>query len=264
MIKMIRLLAVLYIASFIPMTILAQTHPMDSLKKYSYYVFGNQPTPDGKSMQTVEGGCFFVKADSGIFLVSAKHLFTSWSTADAEKPVLYPDTLFVRLTAADGNGFVDFPIDIRKIKAQVQGSFYYNEADIFVLPFPDTGRFTINAISLAEIEPVSADTKTSSIVYGFPKTNPYHLEGRVFSSPGENITYRDNKRNVDVNDKINYLIECEGVVQGGYSGAPVFLKKDGSETWYFGGIVSQGVPGDNYFFVVKPVFLLQAIESYFF
>ena len=48
-------------------------------------------------------------------------------------------------------------------------------------------------------------------------------------------------------------------VQAGYSGAPVFLKNDGTEEWYFAGIVSQGVPGENYFFVVKPSFLLHEI-----
>ena len=257
----------LCIASFTSTLALAQTNVMDTLQKYSYYVFGNKESPDGLSMQTVEGTCFFVKAGNKTFLVSAKHVITSWSTSDASKPDLYPDTLFVRFPVADTDSFIDYPIDIRIIKAHVQGSYYYNEPDIFVMEFPETDKIQINTIEDIKLDDPPKGLLASAVVYGFPpqinnkiKIGAY-LEARLFSSPYENITYRDNKRNVPVSDTINYLIKCTTDVQGGYSGAPVFLKNDGSERWYFAGIVSQGVPVDNYFFVVKPVWLQQKIKG---
>ena len=255
-----RLSAVFFLTILTAITAMAQNHAMDSLKKYSYYVFGKQPTADGESMQTVEGTCFFIKTDSTVFLVSAKHLMTSWSTADAEKLSLYPDTLFIRFPSAGNSSFFDFAIDIRPLKAAAEGSYYYNEPDIFVMPFPDAAKFSVNMLSVTELEPIPAGVNAASVVYGFPKTDPFLLEGRLYSSPAENISYRDNKKNAAISDKINYLIKCDGMVQGGYSGAPVFLKNDDAAAWYFGGIVSQGVPGDNYFFVVKPAFLLEQVN----
>ena len=255
----VRHIFLLFMAGFIPMMTLAQTVTMDTLKKYSYYVFGKQPTADGKSMQTVEGSCFFVRTEAKVFLVSSKHLMTGWSTSDAEKTALYPDTLFVRFAVPGGNGIIDYPIDIREMKVNVTGSFYYNDPDIFVVEFPDADSIRMNTIRGIDLQNLPADTGASSLVYGFPKTNPFYLEGRLFSSPRENIAYRDHKRSTDVSDKINYLIKCKGAVQGGYSGAPVFLKNDGTDNWYFAGIVSQGVPDENYFFVVKPLFLLRKL-----
>jgi hypothetical protein len=254
-----RLIFLFFIAGCIPIRMSAQTFSMDSLSKYSYYVFGKQPTADGKSMQTVEGTCFFVTAGNKVFLVSSKHLMTGWSTSDAEKASFYPDTLFVRFAIPGGKETIDYPIDIRDIKAKVTGSFYYAEPDIFIMEFKDSGSIRMNTITDIDPQQAPAGTGASSLVYGFPKRKPFYLEGRLFSSPQENISYRDHKRDTAVSDKINYLIKCTGIVQGGYSGAPVFLKNDGTENWYFAGIVSQGVPGDNYFFVVKPLFLLQEL-----
>ena len=258
-------ISLLCIAGFIPNLVLAQTNIMDTLQKYSYYVSGKKKSPDGLSMQTVEGTCFFVKAGNKTFLVSAKHVMTYWSTSDASKPDLYPDTLFIRFPAADTGRFIDYPVDIRQIKAHVQGSYYYKEPDVFVLEFPDTAKIQINTIEDITLHDPPKDLLASAVVYGFPpqisdgiKKGAY-LEARLYSSPLENITYQDNKRNVPVSDTINYLIKCRTDVSGGYSGAPVFLKNDGSDRWYFAGIVSQGVPGDNYFFVVKPVWLQKKI-----
>ena len=260
-------IAFLSIASFVSTLALAQMNVMDTLQKYSYYVFGNKELPDGLSMQTVEGTCFFVKAGDKTFLVSAKHVMTSWSTSDASKPDLYPDTLFVRFPLSDTGRFIDYPIDIRNIKAHAEGSYYYNEPDIFVMEFPETDKIQINAIDEIMPDDSAKGLLASAVVYGFPpqknkkiKMGAY-LEARLFSSPYENITYRDNKRNVPVSDTINYLIKCTTDVQAGYSGAPVFLKNDDSDQWHFAGIVSQGVPGDNYFFVVKPVWLQQKIKG---
>jgi hypothetical protein len=249
----------IFIAGLMPAVTLAQNDNMDRLATYSYYVFGKQPTPDGKSMQTVEGTCFFVKAGAKTFLVSAKHLLTGWSTSDAEKESVYPDTLFIRFAVPGGKRVIDYPLDIKEIKAEAAGSFYYNEPDLFVMEFQAGDSIRMNTIDAIQLRQPPAATSAASIVYGFPKIAPFHLEGRLFSAPGQNITYRDHKRNVDISDTINYLIKCSGPVARGYSGAPVFLKNDGSDEWYFGGVVSQGVPGENYFFVVKPDYLLRAI-----
>jgi hypothetical protein len=258
---LMRIICLLFTAGWVPMGTTAQTNTMDSLSNYSYYVFGNQPTADGKAMQKVEGTCFFVKREEKVFLVSAKHLMTGWSTSDAEKQRLYPDTLFVRFAVPGGKGIIDYPIDIRSIKANVTGDFYYKEPDIFVIEFPAADSIRVRTVPDIETPSLISGIGASSVVYGFPAIAPFFLEGMVFSSPGQNITYRDHKRNADVSDSINYLIKCAGVVRGGYSGAPVFLKNDGTDNWYFAGIVSQGVPGDNYFFVVKPSYLLRALDQ---
>ena len=92
-------------------------------------------------------------------------------------------------------------------------------------------------------------------MHGFPQTGPAYLEGQVVTAPQENLQYQDHKRNRAVSDTVNYLVKSTGEVQGGYSGAPVFLKRKTGE-WFFGGVVSQGVPGDNYFFIVKPLLLM--------
>ncbi|MEO6315288.1 MAG: hypothetical protein ABIU63_08585 [Chitinophagaceae bacterium] len=254
-----RIFTILFLITFNPVIAPAQLSAMDTLKQYSYYVFGNQPTPDGQFLQKVEGTCFFVQKGEDVFLVSAKHLMTGWSTADAEKQLLYPDTLYIRFPITGSSGFVDFPVDIRAIKQGVLGSYYYNEPDLFIMPFPEAANFNVSIVYVDALALASAENNAISVVYGFPKEAPFYLEGRVFSLPGERISYRDHKRNADVNDTINYLIKCGGEVQGGYSGAPVFLKNEDASTWHFGGVVSQGVPRENYFFVVKPVFLQQLL-----
>ncbi|MEP6747023.1 MAG: hypothetical protein ABJB86_04825 [Bacteroidota bacterium] len=175
---------------------------MKSLKKYSYYIFGNQLTADGKSMQTVEGTCFFVRTGCSVFLVSAGHLMNGWSTADGEKNALYPDTLFVRFSIPGDKGIIDYPIDIRKNKERTISGFYYNEPDIFVMEFPAADTIRMNTLADINASQLTADTNASFVVYGFPKTNPFYLEGRLFSSPQENLGYVDHKRNTPVSDKI--------------------------------------------------------------
>lgn len=237
----------------------AQDSIPGSLKEYSYYIYGNQKSADGSYMQTVEATCFFVRSAAKLFLVSAKHVLTSWNAAGSAKPALYPDTLYVRIPLPDPDSFKEVAVDIRELKAGVHGSYYYEDPDVFAIPFNDPGYNGINAFDIADIGPGSNPSKSlaaTAVVYGFPasgKKSLVSLNGRLFSSPNENINYRDNGRAIEVRDTINYLIKFGDPVQAGYSGAPVFLNYDGQDKWYFAGVISQGVPEGNYMFVVKPL-----------
>lgn len=245
-------------------------YSQDSLMKYSYFVYGKKQV--GKNIDSKQGTCLFIRKGGKIFLVSAKHVFTVWQSNDSSISTKRFDTLYIRFPKSDGKGAVFHPIDVRRYNDQIEGSYYYKDPDLFVIEFKAAEKYQINSIE--KLFNNSLGNKNDNFIcFGFPSAknetpnnfmfvSAKNFRGTLISSLNENLNYQDRRRNVKVADAINYAVTTRSnVYGGGYSGAPVFIQDGKSRKWYFGGIVSQGLPIDRLVFIVKPSILINRIDG---
>src|SRR5688572_22722007 len=110
-----------------------QAHPVDSLQKFSYFIFGAEGgyfnRPDGTIAHFVSGTCFFVKDSNRTFLVSAKHVLTPFNPVDSTLNPHFPNTLYVKMKSAKTDNDTLWSINVKEIKDTVSGSFDYKDPD---------------------------------------------------------------------------------------------------------------------------------------
>jgi hypothetical protein len=243
----------------------------DSLIKYSYYIYGVYKGNDINHVNITQGTCFFIKYKEKTFLVSAKHVLTSWSASNSVKRGNYPDTLYVRLRKVNQNEFTFYPLDISSLKNDEKEDFYFNEPDYCFIEIKDANKFQINSIENL-IFRNSEITIQNALIFGYPELDDDDfsnfrlrdascIEGVLVSSPNENINYNFAVKNKQIFDSINYAVKSKSRVKPGYSGAPVFLYKPSTKQWIFSGVTSQGITEDSLIFIVKPNYLLSNLKE---
>src|SRR6267378_187749 len=79
----------------------------DSLKKYSYFLFGLKKN----SNSAVQGTAFFIRQNGKLYLLTASHLLEGFSSLGNTKDINYPDTIFVRVNYLNARNVNAWPID---------------------------------------------------------------------------------------------------------------------------------------------------------
>lgn len=233
----------------------------DSLAKYSYMIYGSYF--NGRDSVTVTGTVFFIKKGAKTYLVSAKHVLSGWDVKNGSRSDHYPDIMYIRMEKEGKTHFC--PVDIKSIKQKSNGGFYYTDSDVVVMEFKEADNFQINSIEHLVSKKIPAKAQRV-MVHGYPVHDASNYRYRGFSSmtasiasnPEEVVYYKDTETGIMVKDSINYAIMPNANVKSGFSGAPVFLFRNGN--WVFGGLVSMYFQSDNYVTVVKPSIIMKQVN----
>ena len=228
----------------------------DSLKKYSYFIYGIV-----NDNRWSEATGFFIKKKNKLFLISALHVF-SGRNIDHTMEMGYPNILYLRIKNHSVTPTY-FPINISKIKDTVRDADFYINPDVFVYEIK-----LLKAIKIYSIEkfikPVPCDKAVNVITCGYPidqkaskketlVASPVLIHERVIGNYCKPIYWTDHK----VNDNINYLISANNGIRDGSSGSPVyFIIQD---KIYFAGLISVGT-NENAASVVRPQNVLSKIH----
>lgn len=94
----------------------------DSLKKYSYLVYG-QSNSNVSSLHTGTGS--FLKKGNKVYFLSSNHVFSGFDS-EAKKIEDYPDTLYINLKEKKSNKKVKYAVDIREYKKRNQATYNFN------------------------------------------------------------------------------------------------------------------------------------------
>lgn len=245
----------------------------DSLKQYSYLIYGFKATPEGAMIHIQSGGgtAFFVRMKGKIFLVSAKHVLTRWRADSLRKIIDYPDTLRVRIPNLFGDT-IDYPISFKNINDTISGGSEYDEADVFAIEFPSAANYKINSIE-PFIGTSTFDLADTIAFYGYPGTNEAlnsieALERYRSRRPILSFGFRTPKTTfpftlVDQRyDNFEYgLLTTDTLYKQGCSGSPLFKKDSATGKLIFVGIMSRANGALRSCLIVRPEFIMQKIRS---
>jgi hypothetical protein len=214
--------------------------PADSLKKYSYTIFGynveTMPFPFSAS-----GTAFFIKKNNSIFLITSKHVLTGCENGVKLKEM--PDYMNVYIPEHD----TILTIDIRTIKdtamcfAKVEDGL-----DVIVVKIADFWRTYIKNTVEEFISPRFKNVKSIEI-FGYPADRndgvrlpgydgPVHIQ--IPEKKYEIVQAFDSTGKVDT---INYRVFADSTisdsVKNGFSGSPVFIQDADSKKWRIMGVL---------------------------
>jgi hypothetical protein len=246
-------------------------YDVNELKQYSYLVLGLNNVRDSSGFMRFDdypATCFFVRQNGKLFIVSAKHVFTSWDY-DSNKRRIYPDTLSVRLYNPEGIVFQFIKFSIKQFNDSITGQAN-NDPDVFPIEFNDTGFFQINSIEKF-IKPIQKNLIDSIYTFGYPANISLHGGENLkkFMNQSASLTYGVLSQDFDLPLTFNRAIEYTQYGFGrnnsdtkkGCSGSPVFIKLKGTNEFIFGGIFSRASNTPPLGFAVKPEYLAQKINT---
>lgn len=248
----------------------------DTLQQYSYMIVGIDNPRLSKNgdlnFNTPTGTCFFIRIKNRLLLVSAKHVLTPWEPNVGTKSPIFPDTLYIRFENEKSHSFEFEPIDVTKIKDTISGGNAYNDPDVFVIEYTNPSNRKLNSIEKF-FAPISEDDISIACMVGYPSheksfqtllfRKAVSMNAEILNSINKPNTINDNVHKKTILDTLNYIIKpINGTPEPGFSGSPVFIKSKSSNSWLFGGIVSQGVLEDNFLMIVKPQIVAQKIIEY--
>lgn len=247
----------------------------DSLKKYSYYVYGY--TIHSNLVYTYTGSAYFVRTDNKLFLITAQHVLNGChsNTEDTCKPPMkprfFPDQMAIFLNIEGKLSYNSFVIDVSKIRNNSTCIWAPLGPDIVAYEIPGHIPDTIYSIEKFLHSKLPKKKKDVSM-YGFPAYANKLSNGEDFVNNSTNLfidnytfynwyKFQDcNKK--DAIDSIDYLIRPFTKVVSdslsGYSGSPVFIRK--KKKWFFLGTFASTVGNDKLLFV-KSEFTLWAIRN---
>ena len=245
-----------------------------NLSKYSYLVVGFYDikiVDDYQSFKATQGTCFFVRKNNKLFLISAKHLLTSWNPETSTKNMLYPDKLNLRLF--DTNDKVQFYVlDIKDINKAIEGAYTYNDPDVFIIEFEDDPKYKINSIEKFIDDEISITQESNIRLYGYPTTFDFFGEEQMKALPSLEPTLVEGKplskdspyRDIRIRqlENLNYAIQrTDTLPRAGCSGAPVFVET--KKGWGFGGIFINSSPEVPISLILRNEFILPKIDEKF-
>lgn len=245
----------------------------DTLKQYSYLIYGFKATPEGGMIHLQSGGGtgFFIRMGGRTFLVSAKHVLTRWRADSLRKIIDYPDTLRVRIPNLMGDT-VDYPISFTKINDTISGEADYKEPDVYAVEFPSAANYKINSIESFIDTCIFKEVDTIAF-YGYPGTNePLNniqaLERYRSRRPTLSIGFYTPKTTfpftlVDQRyDNFDYgVLTTDTLYKQGCSGSPLFKKDSATGRLIFAGIMSRGSGAIRSCLIVRPEFIMQKIRT---
>lgn len=215
------------------------------------------------------GTCFFLKNQSKLFLVTAKHvLYTCDSISKTERSKFEIATVFLPVNVefiqfripAQNDSCIVFYKDPDLIIFQIESKWSdkVNTIDSFILPpFKKVGKITIYGQGM----------RGDSSYLGFDKQHNIELKAKTFK-------YFTNCPVPDSNylDTVHHFVETKKLEVGnwmkGFSGSPVFLQDAKSKSWRFCGVfvqalyrISDKLPGG--LVLVTPRYVLESVNKFF-
>jgi hypothetical protein len=250
-------------------------HAVDSLKSFSYFIFGTNGGYFNRSSGTiahfVNGTCFFAKVDNRLFLISAKHVLTPFNPIDSTFDPFYPDTLYVKVKSAVSNQDTLWNIYIKPLVISAKMDLYFRKPDVFIVELKDDKHFKVNSLELY-LEPNIFDStiQKTAYIFGYPSISSPTFEDLMALPPSlakmELTTKFETVLDIGHGnyDMLNFRGKIvDGVFLGGFSGSPIFIKETKGEYWLFGGLVSAYNPNNNTGIFVKPNEVLRELGSFF-
>jgi hypothetical protein len=240
---------ILIIILLLSTSIITYSQPADSLRKYSYTIFGcnlkTMPFPF-----TASGTAFFIKRNNSIFLITAKHLLTGCEKGVKTKEM--PDFMSVYLPEKD----TLLNIDIRLIKDTVTCFEKVEDGlDVIVIKLDNFWKSYISNTVEKFINPLFKKVKSIEI-FGFPfdKNHGFRMPGydgpvhiTIPEKEYEVIQAFDSTGKVDT---LNYRVFADSAISDsikkGFSGSPVFIQDTDSKKWrVMGVLVASGLELDT-------------------
>lgn len=251
---------------FLSVSIVTNSQPADSLKKYSYYLMGYLPTDTG----IISGGGtgFFIKRNNELFLITAKHVLSGCD--GFKKPDKYPDVF----NAVEKDKDLVIPFSTYLVRDTALCLPFHQDPDIIAIKIDKKWYNSVNSVEGYNSPPFLKLESTE--IFGFPSidmTTPFGFMALKSAShihlPKKDIY----KQAVDsatgkILDSINYRIFSKTVAfnldQRGYSGSPVFVKDYKSKKWRIAGVaVGYGldVSGETFLYVVNIKYVYKKIDE---
>lgn len=260
-----------FIASILMFNTISFTQP-DSLRKYSYHIYGVRV--DSTVIQEAGGSGYFVRNNNKIFFVTANHVITGCEAKDtcqpSQKPKTFPSEMNIFLTNFDGTlSFKPIPVSVGYLQVILPCTDAGLLPDIASYELRSTPKETIYSIENFLDTPLPTDIGEISI-YGYPSSATYTPYGKVLAS-STNLLLNDfsffefyNYKacgGVMAIDSINYIVKPKDSIENnlfGFSGSPAFIKNKKDRQWHFIGTFVGSVENDKYMFV-KPFFTNKVI-----
>lgn len=248
----------------------------DSLSQYSYLLFGStllnadhkSTIPTGK-----QGTGFFVKIDSSVYFVTAKHTITNYLKNDDLKKD-FPDSLNVYSHYSDPFNYITIPAGW--VSDSIRSNEGLKDPDMFAYDVTNSMKILKpDAIEISLLENDFAPGKANFNkiwILGFPQiknkiigeviqiTPPYRFESKSFHVSENFPNQIGNDRGIDY---LNYevLIKDAIINSGfaGFSGSPVFIQNGDSLKWQFMGIIVATNQIRNSIYVVKKDVVIRQI-----
>jgi len=232
--------------------------PADSLGKYSY------PAIAMNSNIAFTGTCFFIKKNSMLYLISAKHVFFNCDSL-GKLNQSYPNQILIGHLKNIAQSFtVDTKLERGVTKCdgldiyikRINSSFsqYYNSVEGFIFP-PIASPKTI------EVFGYSSEVFRKDFV-ALPDSS---LHSTI---PEETFDFQISRDSLDKRDTSLMQIWCPRsvTVTHGFSGAPVFLQDKPTGKWRVIGVLQGGSPSNidsrQILYYVDIKYVLEAIDKF--
>jgi len=236
-----------------------------SLSKFSYLIYAKMAPS-----LAVHGTACFIKYNKDTFLVTAAHVITGWNPVTSSLEYITPNIFSVMIYNSDTKLSDTLLLDITYFKENSIKSFYYASPDIFLTKVSLLPKYEINIITIHTEDYNEGYLHSNIYCYGYHVRSdmlPSELIMEVPSSAlGNIITGLDqlvSYPGTQTIDSINYLASMQAGGYGqGYSGCPIFIKKNGNDGFIFGGI---GLAGDSSFTnmaILKPQEIIKAVNRF--
>lgn len=208
--------------------------------------------------------CFFYKKNNGTYLITARHNFTAYMRESDTFLSPFVDSFFIRVYRED-NQVNPITFDIRPFYNNRQSQTFFSP-DFIVAKIHMPSNVKVNYINefLNRTDYGNGDLV---VCWGFPQMvteNMDHKDYPIASLKGDftDYPYEDPvysfmfKRS----DSTRYQLHItSGDPTKGFSGAPVFIRKDNK--FYFGGILTGGDPWAKIITIVRPSIILDSLSN---
>lgn len=235
--------------------------PIDSLKKYSYFLVGIK-TIKGKQTIYPIGTCFFARRGNELFMITAKHNLNGYNSFNLNQIEFQFDTVGFRYFDPKTQKISYTSLNVKDHKKYFSNDYFFNSPDAVVLKMNDP---IVNPL-LHSIESFMLENKTekpdSIISFGFAFERPYSFSDTTTSTYYSGI-FQDNKDpNYPVNDSLYYVTKPISIQ--GMSGAPVFFKfiKKNKSYFTFGGVIFGTNFPYNSAYIVNPEIIRKKVSIF--
>lgn len=246
----------------------------DSLRKYSYFVFGFKNMGNGL-MIPGSGSGYFIRKSGKLFFLTARHVFCPCDYPNICEPTVkrrnYPDTLQIVLTNLEGeNTSNSIILNIKEFRNSCDCEWPPRNPDLIAYEVsvpPDT---VYSVESLITNLPKS---KGHISIFGYPSSKVFetgtfsvekstHLLIKDFNL-FENYRYI-NCQNDSATAEQDYIVSVNEEIYNplnGFSGSPAFVFDYENKNWALIGTFVAVVEDDEKLRIIKPVYIDSVIRN---